>query len=48
MIRHIPPTAAYALFAMGVAAATFPLWRLLVFGFHPTLDELLRIGCLQP
>ena len=32
-------------FAAGVILATAPVWRLWVFGFNPTLDEMLRIVC---
>lgn len=32
-------------FAGASVLATAPLWRLWVFGFNPTLDELLRIIC---
>ena len=45
MIRAIPPAAIYGLFAIGLVAATFPVWRLWLFGFNPTLDELLRLRC---
>lgn len=29
-------------------AATTPVWGRFAFGFHPTLDQLLLIGCLPP
>jgi hypothetical protein len=45
MIRTVPPTIVYVVFAVGVVAATFPVWRLWLFGFSPTLDELLRLRC---
>jgi hypothetical protein len=45
VIRNVPPVAAYSLFAAGLAAATFPVWRLWLFGFDPTLDDLLRLRC---
>jgi hypothetical protein len=45
MIRAVPPAAMYSLFAVGLALATFPVWRLWLFGFNPTLDELLRLRC---
>jgi hypothetical protein len=48
MILAVPPAAMYGLFGIGLVAATFPLWRQFVFGFTPTLEELLRLGCLQP
>lgn len=45
MIRSIPPGVMYLLFAVALVIATFPLWRLAVFGFHPTLDQLLQLRC---
>ena len=45
MMRSIPPIVVYGLFGLGVVAATFPIWRLWLFGFDPTLDELLRLRC---
>jgi hypothetical protein len=34
---------------LGLALATAPVWRLLLLGFNPTLDELLQIRCFtQP
>lgn len=32
-------------FAGAIVLATAPVWRLWVFGFNPTLDEMLRIVC---
>jgi hypothetical protein len=32
-------------FGAAVGLATAPVWRLWVFGFNPTLDEMLRIIC---
>jgi hypothetical protein len=32
-------------FAAAVALAMAPVWRLWLFGFNPTLDELLQIIC---
>jgi len=31
--------------AVGLAAATAPVWRLPLLGLHPTLDELLAMRC---
>ena len=31
--------------AVGLGAATAPVWRLAVLGFDPNLDDLLRILC---
>jgi len=36
----------YGLFAVGAVFATLPVWGRVLFGFHPTLDELLRITCI--
>ncbi len=38
----------WASFVAAAALATAPVWRLWVFGFNPTLDELLRILCQSP
>lgn len=35
----------WLLFALGLVFATAPVWRIWVFGFHPTLDELLLVLC---
>jgi hypothetical protein len=32
-------------FGVALVLATAPVWRLWVFGFNPTLDQLLRIIC---
>ena len=32
--------------ALGLLLATEPVWRLALFGFDPTLDDLLRLRCL--
>jgi hypothetical protein len=45
MIRIIPPAAMYSLFAIGLVLATSPIWRLWLFSFNPTLDDLLRLSC---
>ena len=45
MIRTIPPAAVYGLFSAAAVAATFPIWGLWLFGFNPTLDDLLRLRC---
>jgi len=44
-MQAIPAAAMYSLFAGGVVAATFPIWRLWLFGFNPTLDEVLLLPC---
>jgi len=46
MTRAIPPAMIYGLFVIALLAATFPVWRLWLFGFDLTLDELLRLRCL--
>ena len=35
----------WAAFAAALVLATAPVWRLWVFGFNPTLDQLLQIIC---
>jgi hypothetical protein len=45
MIRPIPATAMYGLFALGALLATHPVWSLWLFGFRPSLDDLLRVSC---
>ena len=38
----------WAVLAAALGAATSPLWRILTFGFHSTLEELLSIRCFGP
>jgi hypothetical protein len=45
MIRVIPPAVVYRLFAAAAVAATSPIWRVWLFGFNPTFDDLLRLRC---
>jgi hypothetical protein len=45
MLRVIPPAIVYGLFAAAAMMATFPFWRLWLFGFNSTLDDLLRLRC---
>ena len=45
MLRVIPPAIVYGLFAAAAVTATFPNWRSWLFGFNPTLDDLLRLRC---
>ncbi|WP_296578542.1 hypothetical protein [Phreatobacter sp.] len=35
-------------FLMLLVAGSTPVWGRLAFGFHPTLDQLLLVGCLKP
>ena len=35
----------WAAFGAALVLATAPAWRLWVFGFNPTLDQLLQIIC---
>jgi hypothetical protein len=46
MIQAVPRPVMYALFGLGAVGATSPIWELWLFGFSPTLDELLRLRCL--
>jgi hypothetical protein len=34
-------------FAVGIVLATAPVWQRAVYGFNPTLDELLRVALCQ-
>lgn len=34
-----------ALLTLGIAAATYPAWRVLLLGGKPTFEELLRFTC---
>lgn len=43
--RRITDGIIWFAFAAGAVLATAPVWRLWVFGFNPTLDEMLRIVC---
>jgi hypothetical protein len=46
MIRRIPPAWAYTLLLFGLVLASFPVWSLWLFGFSPSLDQLLSLRCL--
>jgi hypothetical protein len=46
MIRRLPVAAMYGVFGGLLVLATMPVWRLWLFGFNPTLDELLSLRCL--
>ncbi len=35
----------WAALAAGLTAATYPAWSLVVFGYRPTLDDLLTLRC---
>ena len=35
---------AWVFFTLALLLATAPVWRLQVFGFNPTLDELLQLS----
>jgi hypothetical protein len=43
--RAIPARLIYVVFAVALLVATFPAWRLSLFVFNPTLDELLQLRC---
>ena len=45
MTDRMPTLLVYALFGIGGALATYPIWKFWVFGFNPTLDDLLRLRC---
>ena len=45
MNRSVPSHAVHVLFALAVMLATYPVWSLWLFGFNPTLDDLLRMRC---
>lgn len=34
----------WAAFALAALLATAPVWRLWVFGFNPTIDEILQLS----
>lgn len=40
-----PPALVWSAFGLLAALATAPVWRLAVFGFNPTLDDLLAFTC---
>jgi hypothetical protein len=44
MMRAISPVVVYCLFALASVLATYPVWRLWIFGL--TIDELLRLRCI--
>jgi hypothetical protein len=44
----VPNGMVWLLFGFGVVMATAPLWRLAIYGFDPSVDELLRIICMAP
>jgi hypothetical protein len=37
--------AAWLAFTLALVLATAPVWQRTIYGFHPTLDQLLRIVC---
>ncbi len=39
------PAAGVTILLLGLSAATYPAWRVLLLGARPTLDELLRQTC---
>jgi hypothetical protein len=42
--RSLPSGLIWVLFCAAVLIAAAPLWRWWLFGFNPTLDELLRLS----
>jgi len=38
----------WVLFGLAVVAATGPVWQRTVYGFNPTLDEILRLTICRP
>lgn len=45
-MSRLSPALMYPIFGLGLAVATLPIWRFWLFGFSPSLDELLRLRCL--
>lgn len=37
-----------AFLVLGLTMATAPTWGFFLFGFNPTLDQLLAVICRQP
>jgi hypothetical protein len=37
--------AIWAAFGLGAVLATRPVWSYLLFGFNPTLDDILSLRC---
>lgn len=47
LLRTLTPLI-WLLFGLAVLAATAPVWQRAVYGFNPTLDELLRLTICRP
>lgn len=45
-MTRLPPALMYPIFCLGLILATLPVWRAWLFGFDPSIDELLRLRCL--
>ncbi|WP_200950885.1 hypothetical protein [Rhizobium sp. Root1220] len=45
MLRELRTALIWAGFGLGLVFATRPVWSFLLFGFNPTLDDLLSLRC---
>jgi hypothetical protein len=45
MTNGLRNSVVWSAFALALVVATAPVWRLWIFGFNPTLDELLNVVC---
>ncbi|AHB47699.1 hypothetical protein W911_03595 [Hyphomicrobium nitrativorans NL23] len=44
----LPNEMIWLLFGFGALLATAPVWRLAIYGYNPSVDELLRVICMVP
>jgi len=47
-VRRAVTPLIWILFGLAVLAATAPVWQRAVYGFNPTLDEVLRLTLCRP
>jgi hypothetical protein len=45
-MTRLPAALVYPIFGVGLVLATLPVWRFWLFGFNPSIDDLLRLRCL--
>jgi hypothetical protein len=45
MLRRIPSGIVKAVFAALFVIATYPAWSVWIFGYNPSLDDLLSLRC---